>query len=124
MLKCKQINLLKMQLSYYNQVCLLLFILEFGLSVIKNSKKGIFKAFLIGSITPLFFYNFAIKFVNSMGYFLYISGFFRDSHGVLYLIFAFFVKPLSVFLGIIITLILLVEDDFINELKNSFNYLK
>lgn len=83
----------------------------------KKLKKGAFKAFLIGFITPFFFYNFALKFVNSMGYFLYKTGLFRDSHGVLYLMFAIFVKPLSVFLGIIITLILLVEDDFMNELR-------
>ena len=83
----------------------------------KKLKKGIFKAFLIGSITPFFFYNFAIKFVSFMGYFLYISGLFPDHHGILYLIVSFYAKPLSIFLGIVITLILLVEDDFMNNLR-------
>ena len=83
----------------------------------KKLKKGIVKAVLIGLATPFCFYNFVIRFISSINYFLYITGIFRDSHGVLTLMVTIFAKPLSIFLGIIITLILLVEDDFMNELR-------
>ena len=83
----------------------------------KKLKKGIIKAILIGLATPFFFYNFAIRFASPINYFLHITGILPDRHGVLTLIVAVTAKPLSIILGIIITLILLVEDDFMNELR-------
>ena len=83
----------------------------------KKLKKGIIKAILIGLATPFFFYNFVIKFINSIDYFLDVIGISPGFYFILFLKVTIIVKPLSIFLGIIITLILLVEDDFMNELR-------
>ena len=83
------------------------------LVVHKKINNEIIRAILLGPISPFFFYNFMINVIYPISCLLYSI----DTHGILFLIIGLTAKPLSIILGIIITLILLVEDDFMNELK-------
>jgi polyferredoxin len=86
----------------------------------KIIKKKIIKAFLIGLITPFFFYYFIMNFIHPVSYILYITSLYDPSVAIL--IVGLTAKPLSVFLGIIVTAILLVQEDFIKNLNiNSDN---
>ncbi len=83
------------------------------LIVHKKINNEIIRAILLGPISPFFFYNFIINFIYPITCLLYSI----DTHGILFLIIGLTAKPVSIILGIIITLILLVEDDFMNELR-------
>lgn len=83
----------------------------------KKISNQIIRAVFVGIITPFCFYNFAINFIRPASYILYITGIIPDFHGILILIVDLTAKPVSIILGIIIALTLLVEDDFINELR-------
>jgi len=88
-----------------------------GLCFILNKivKNKIIRAFLIGLITPFFFYYFIMNFIHPVSYILYITRLYDPSVAIL--IVGLTAKPLSVFLGIIITAILLVQEDFIKNLN-------
>lgn len=94
----------------------------FGLCFLfdKIVKKKIIRAFLIGLITPFFFYHFIMNFIHPVSYILYITSLYNPSVAIL--IVSLTAKPLSVFLGIIITAILLLQKDLIKNLNiNSDN---
>jgi len=83
------------------------------LIVHKKINNEIIRAILLGAISSFFFYHFLMSFIYPITCLLSSI----DTHGILFLIIGLTAKPASIILGITITLILLVEDDFMNELR-------
>lgn len=76
--------------------------------LLKKIKNTIIRGIITGLTTPFFVYYFAMNFVYPASYFLKITNIYDPSVAVL-LVYVF-VKPISIFAGIMISAILLVKD--------------
>lgn len=79
--------------------CLLYF------SIDKKINIRILKAILLMIITPFFFYYFAVNFVHPLSYISYITGVFKDFHGILILVVDLMAKKTFFLVAIIVAAI-------------------
>ncbi|MGL5875134.1 MAG: hypothetical protein ACRC2R_22675 [Xenococcaceae cyanobacterium] len=79
-------------------------------SVLNKIPNQTIKAIIIGVITPFFSYYFLENFMIFLNYFLVFIGVFKDSVGILILVFLAGGKPLSILLGLAVMVFLLNKD--------------
>jgi hypothetical protein len=93
---------------FFTFVCILLWF-----SFNKKINNKILKSILFGLVTCFFFYQFSVHFIIPVAYILYKIGLYPDNQGIIVLLVQIFAKPLSIFSGVMITIILLIKDELI-----------
>jgi hypothetical protein len=105
----------KILISLFNSGLFLGIYLFFCLVIIKIVINKNIRAFLIGLLTIFFSYKLAINIAVPISHLAYIFKIYNPD--ILFLLIYGFAKPLSIFLGIMITLILLIKDELIKQIK-------